>query len=113
MYKWKIWYSNTSITGNTREEWENAPYDDVQAVYEILGYKENGTRLGCIHSGVDWYWMNPDNDHISNNGEYHPEVGKWLESPAPINSLLKRGVQISDELLGKVDEELAREISNG
>jgi|APGre2960657404_1045060.scaffolds.fasta_scaffold06504_4 hypothetical protein len=112
-YKWKIWYEIGTLTGNTREEWESAPYNGVLAVFEILGRKPNGLLLGKINSGVDWYWMNGIDDHIDNCGSCHEEENQWVELNAPYGASIKRGKLASNERMLEVETEIQEEISNG
>lgn len=111
-YNWKIWYETVTVTGSTQLEWEQAPYDGILAVYEIIGYKNNKIELGIINSGVDWYWLNKDDGHISNNGSSHPEEGKWMPLVAPSNIIIKRGKIVSDHVMREIEADILKEICN-
>ena len=112
-YKWKIWYEGgTVVVGSSRTEWEQSPSEGVLAVYEFLGHKSNGVKLGRINSGVDWYWMNGEDDHIDHCGESHIEVGQWTEPNTPMNAIVKRGKQVADAEMLIVESELLLEICN-
>lgn len=105
MSTWRIWYSDGYIDGSTQEEWNAAPYDDVQGVAEFFGYDSYGRKLGAIHSGNDWYWM--DNGVISSGPASIDEPGVWLDHNAPPTAVLKRGKYTTQERIDEVDRQIA------
>lgn len=60
----KIWYSDTTITGKTYRDWQNSPDEDVQVVMFYFDHKDGQGRFTRrIMFGKDYYAMN-DNEKL-------------------------------------------------
>ena len=108
----KIWYSDGEVIGTTQEDWQQAPEDNVIAVYEFLGRNSDGIPLAMTHSGSDWYWLAQDG-RVGQNGASTMMVGHWLDHDAPPGAILKRGVWVSQERLDQSMQELRELIASG
>lgn len=111
MYKWIIWYPDNIISGSTEEEWNNAPYDDVQAVVEFFGYDRYGRKLQSVHRGTDWYWFY--NGTVTDSARTHMEKDKWVECTAPVGAHVKRGKYTEDHIIARIEKEVSEFITSG
>jgi hypothetical protein len=108
---WKIWYNNgLIITGNTLSEWDSAPSDGVLGVYEFLGW-DNGLKMGNVHVYGDWYWMNSDGS-IGQSTSLKSD-GTFVEPNNPVNSILKKGILVSQKEMNTSFNQMLNEASDG
>lgn len=111
MKKWRIWYNNNVIIEcDNQQEWTDAPELGVQLVYQSEGYDQHGTKLGQIFMGSDWYWMH---NGVIGQSDSATEMGVWIQNPAPVGAVSKRGLYITDEEMTQIMENFNNWLVNG
>lgn len=92
--EWKIWYNDgTIVSGNSVQEWIDAPATGVLGVYELVGWS-NGLKMSNLHCYGDWYWLTEDGSFgQSSSIDTH---GTFVEPNNPPNSILKQGGMTGD-----------------
>jgi hypothetical protein len=105
MSKWKIWYTDYELEGNSIQEWIDSPTEGVVAVYEFFGVTPEGHLLGRCSLGSDWYWMTESGEvQINNDSADEPDV--WLPVDLPPNVHVKKGKWVSNERMKQVNDEI-------
>lgn len=104
---WTIWYNDSTVHGESLEEWKELPNTGVVAVYQYYGRGEDGVMRGKILSGTDWYWMLPDGT-IEQNKDTTDIRDHWVKVRFPKGAVTKKGIWVTDEKMEEVEQELVR-----
>jgi len=100
---WRIWYNTgETVDGSTAEDWDNAPDDGVVGIAVRFGRELDGTMLGELISGSDWYWMYEGK--LYQSGTTSEIEGDWLNSGAPEGAILKKARWTTNEHLAAVNQ---------
>lgn len=101
---WKIWYvDNTSIEGTSEAEWNSAPDTGVLIVACRYGHDEHGRTLAALFYSSDWYWMYEGNIYQNAESTWTPNY--WVDNPAPLGSVSKKGKWTTDAHMMQVEND--------
>lgn len=104
--KFKIWYENNDLEGNSVEDWMSFPNTGIVG---ILEYFDNLRYR--ISTGSDWYWLEGTDVVQSNTTHEFPD--HFVENPVQDNPSVKSGKWVSDDRMNQVDSAIRSIIDNG